>query len=384
MAFFGHARPSRRSILGGALAVAAAVVAAAAVAHSWKQPTAIVHAATAPRTPVVAAVAHQGDIGVYITGLGAVTPLATISVKTRVDGQLVKVSYAEGALVRKGDALAEIDPRPYQVQLAQAEAQLDKDQAALLNAQADLERYESLIVRNAVSQQVLATQRATVAQDQAAVKTDDANIAAAKLNISYCHITAPITGRVGLRLVDPGNMVSAAAGTTLAVVTQTQPISVIFTIPEQQVPNVLPQVRAGHRLRVDAMARDLTSVLASGQLTTIDNEIDQTTGTLRLRATLPNKDEALFPNQFVNARLLLQDRKGVTLVPNAGVQRAASSAFVYVVKPDHTVTVRPVALGTVDAAQSEVVKGLSPGEVVVTQGVDRLQEGTAVTAEISE
>jgi multidrug efflux system membrane fusion protein len=336
----------------------------------------------APRIPVVAATARKGAIGVYVTGLGAVTPLQTITVKTRVDGQLMTVSYREGQMVHKGDSLVEIDPRPYQVQLAQAEAQLLKDQAALQNAQTDLQRYESLILRSAVAQQVLMAQRATVAQDQGSVKADQANIDSAKLNITYTHITAPLTGRVGLRLVDPGNMVSAAAGTPLVVITQTQPISIIFTIPEEQVSTVLGPVRAGRHLRVDAFDRDLQSPIASGELTTVDNEIDQTTGTLKLRATLPNKNEALFPNQFVNARLLIQEKEGVTLVPNAAVQRNASDTFVYVVTPNQTVNVRTVKLGVTNADESEIASGVSPNEVVVTQGVDKLQEGSRVAAEL--
>jgi multidrug efflux system membrane fusion protein len=332
----------------------------------------------APRIPVVAAVARKGDIGVYVTGLGTVTPLSTIVVKTRVDGQLMTVSYKEGQMVRRGQPLAEIDPRPYRMQLAQAEGQLMKDQAALRNAETDLQRYESLIVRNAVAQQVLETQRATVAQIEGAVKTDQANIDNAKLNISYCHITAPLTGRVGLRLVDPGNMVSAAAGQPLAVITQTRPISIIFTIPEQQVPTVVAQVKAGRHLTVEAMDRDMRTIEAAGHLTALDNQIDQSTGTLKLRATLANRDERLFPNQFVNPRLLVEQKTGVTLVPNAAVQRDSSTTFVYVVRRDQTVTMRPVEVGAADADQSEVVSGVMPGELVVTQGVDKLQEGTPV------
>jgi multidrug efflux system membrane fusion protein len=294
------------------------------------------------------------------------------------------VYYNEGQRVRKGEPLLDIDPRPFQVQLAQAEGQLIKDQAALQNARTDLERYQTLITRNAVAQQVLQTQLATVAADEGAVKTDQANIDSAKLNITYSHIIATLTGRVGLRLVDPGNMVSAGAATALAVIAETQPISVIFTIPEQQVPDVRAQLAAGHRLPVDAISRDLATTLAGGELTTLDNEIDPTTGTLRLRATFANRDETLFPNQFVNARLLVREKKGVTLVPNAAVQRNSSSTFVYVVQPDHKVTIRPVTIGTTDADESEIVKGLAKGDVVVTQGVDRLQEGTIVSAQIQQ
>ena len=322
--------------------------------------------------------AEKGDIDVYVTGLGTVTPLNTITVTTRVDGQLMAVMYKEGDTVTKGAPLVEIDPRPFQVQLEQAEGQLAKDQAALQNARIDLRRYEDLIAKNAVSQQILQTQRATVAQDEATIKTDQANIDSAKLNLTYCHITAPISGRIGLRLVDPGNFVSAAASTALLVITQMEPISVIFTIPEQQVPAVRAALKVGQSLPVDAMDRDAQNVIGSGALTTLDNQIDQTTGTLKLRATMPNKDDALFPNQFVNARMLLQKKKGVTLITNAAVQRNAQTTFVYLVQNDQSVEIRNVKLGTVDDQRSEVVVGVQPHDIVVTQGVDRLQAGSKV------
>ena len=324
------------------------------------------------------AAAEKGDIGVFVIGLGTVTPLNTITVTTRVDGQLMAVRYKEGDKVNKGDSLVEIDPRPFQVQLAQAQAQLLKDQAALQNAQIDLKRYEDLITKNAVSQQILQTQRSTVAQAQATIKTDQANIDSANLNLTYSHITAPISGRIGLRLVDPGNFVSAGASTPLLVITQMQPISVIFTIPEQQVPAVRAALTAGKSLPVDAMDRDAKKVLGSGELSTLDNQIDLTTGTLKLRATLPNKDEALFPNQFVNARMLLQKKKGVTLIPNAAVQRNTQTTFVYLVNNDESVEIRNVKLGTVDDQRSEIAMGLKPRDIVVTQGVDRLQAGSKV------
>ena len=333
---------------------------------------------TPPPIPVVVARAEKGDIGDYVTGLGTVTPLNTVLVKTRVDGQLMTVAYKEGELVQKDAPLVEIDPRPYQVQLAQAEAQLLKDQATLQNARLDLQRYETLIARNAIAQQILQTQRATVAEDEATLKTDQAAIESVKLNLAYCRITAPITGRIGLRLVDPGNLVSAAASTPLLVITQTQPISVIFTIPEQQLAAVRAPLKAGHSLRVDALDRSGDRILGSGELTTLDNQIDPTTGTLRLRATLPNQDDALFPNQFVNARMLVREQKGVTLIPNAAVQRNAQRTFVYVVNGDQSVALRNVTLGTTDADRSQVVLGISPNEVVVVQGVDRLQAGSRV------
>jgi multidrug efflux system membrane fusion protein len=327
--------------------------------------------------PVVVEDVTKGDMPIYITGLGTVTPIYTVTVKTRVDGQLMKVMYREGQTVRQGEPLAEIDPRPFEVQLAQAEGQLAKDQAALQNAKTDLERYQTLLKRNAVAQQVVATQQATVAQDEGVVKTDDANVANAKLNISYCHIVAPLTGRVGLRLVDPGNLVSQSSGTALAVITQMQPMSVLFTVPEQQVGTILDHSKKG-KLGVDAFDRDMRTDLAQGELSTTDNQIDPSTGTLKMRAVYPNKDERLFPNQFVNARLLVETHRNVPLVPNAAIQRNTNNTYVYLVKPDSTVTVRNISVGANDPERTEVTSGLNPGDVVVTQGVDRLAEGSKV------
>ena len=337
-----------------------------------------------PPTPVVAAPARKGTIEVYLTGLGTVTPVYTVTVKSRVDGQVLKVLYKEGQAVRKGNPLVEIDPRPFEVQLTQAEGQLIKDRAALQNGQVDLQRYQTLIAKNAVAQQIEATQRATVLQDQGAVKIDEGNIASAKLNLTYCHITSPIDGRVGLRLVDPGNMVTASAGTALVVITQTDPITVIFTLPEQQLAPVLKRIRAGEQLMVDALDSDSKTAIARGRLTTVDNQIDQTTGTLKLRAVYSNHDGSLFPNAFVNARLLVDEKKDVTLVPNAAVQRNGSKTFVYLVKPDHSVTVREVSIGTANAEDSEITSGVAPGDVLVTQGVDKLQEGSVVQAQVEQ
>lgn len=334
--------------------------------------------------PVIAAMAHQGSIPVYFTGLGAVTSIYTVTIKTRVDGEIMSVGYTEGQKVQKGQPLVDIDPRPYQAQLIQAQGQLIKDQAALDNSRVDLKRYQDLIAKNAVAQQIYATQKATVVQNEGAVKTDEGSIASAKLNIAYCHITASITGRVGLRLVDPGNLVYAAAATPLVVITQMEPISVIFTLPEQQIPTVRDRVRAGKRLRVDALDRDSKVVMARGDLTTLDNQIDQTTGTLRFRATFLNKDEALFPNQFVNARLLVEVRQNVTLVPNAAIQRNGTATFIYVMQPDKTVQVRNVSVGATDAQESEITSGITTNDVVIVQGVDKLQEGTHVQAQIQQ
>jgi multidrug efflux system membrane fusion protein len=332
--------------------------------------------------PVVAARAHKGDIGVYLTGLGAVTPIYTVTVRSRVDGQLMQIHYKEGDSVRAGDPLVEIDPRPYQVQLEQAEGQLAKDQAALDNARVDLARYQTLVPKNAVPEQQLATQQATVRQYEAAVKIDQGQVDNAKLNLAYCHITAPISGRVGLRLVDPGNIVHAADTNGLLVITQIRPISVIFTIAEDQLPAVLEKMRAGQRLRVDAYDRNMTAKLATGWLVTVDNQIDPTTGTVKLRANFDNQDGALFPNQFVNARLLVEEKRGVTLVPTAAVQRNPQSTYVYLVKPDSTVTVRPITIGTTEGDNTELTSGVAPGDVLVMTGVDKLQEGTKVRAEM--
>ena len=328
--------------------------------------------------PVVAAKAQKGNIGVYYTGLGSVTPIYTVTVKTRVDGQLMNVYYKEGAIVNKGALLAELDPRPFQVQLTQAEGQLLRDQAALDNAKVDLTRYEALLPRNAVPEQQVATQKALIEQDAGNVKTDEGNVANAKLNLVYCHITAPISGRIGLRLVDPGNIVHASDANGLLVITQIQPISVIFTLAEDQVAPVAQALHAGRQLEVDAYDREMQHKIAQGTLATIDNQIDQTTGTLRLRATFDNKDGALFPNQFVNARLLVQEKQGVTLVATAAVQRNSQTTYVYLVKPDQSVTVRPVTLGTIEGERTEITSGLVPDDVVVTSGVDKLQEGTKV------
>ena len=334
-----------------------------------------------PSVPVVAAQTRKGDIGVYITGLGAVTPIYTVTVKSRVDGQLMQVHYKEGDIVHQGDLLVEIDPRPYQVQLTQAEGQLIRDQALLDNARIDLDRYQTLLTQNAVPEQQLATQKALVQQDEGAVKTDQGQIDSAKLNLVYCHITAPITGRVGLRLVDPGNIVHATDTNGLLVITQIQPISVIFPIAEDQLPVVLQKMRAGERLGVDAYDREKKK-LATGWLTTLDNQIDPTTGTVKIRATFDNKGNALFPNQFVNARLLVEEKHGVTLVYTAAVQRNSQTTYVFLVKPDSTVTVRPITIGTTEGDDAEISSGLSSGDVVVMTGVDKLQEGSKVRVQM--
>lgn len=334
--------------------------------------------------PVVAAKAQKGDIGVYITGLGSVIPIYTVTVKSRVDGQLMKVHYGEGDLVHEGDLLVEIDPRPYQVQLEQAEGQQARDQATLDNARVDLDRYQKLLAQNAIPEQQLATQKATVAQSEGVVKADQGQIDSAKLNLVYCSIRAPITGKVGLRLVDPGNIVHATDTNGLVVITQIQPISVIFTVAEDDLPAVLRKLAAGQHLRADAYDRANTGKIGTGTLKTVDNQIDPTTGSLRLRADFDNSANELFPNQFVNVRLLVEQKYGITLVPRAVIQRTSNTTYVWVVKDDHTVTSRPITEGVSDGDNTEVTSGVAPGDVLVMTGVDKLQEGTQVNVQFGD
>jgi len=334
--------------------------------------------------PVVAAKAWKGDIGVYITSpVSSVTPIYTVTIKSRVDGQLMKVHYNEGDMVHAGDLLVEIDPRPYQATLDQVEGQLARDQAVLANARVDLDRYTKLLAQKAVPEQQLATQQALVAQDEGTVKTDQAQIESAKVNLAYCSIAAPITGRVGLRLVDPGNIVHAADANGLLVITQIQPISVIFTVAEDSLPVVLRKLAAGEHLRVDAYDRANAKKIGTGTLATVDNQIDPTTGTLRFRANFDNSDKQLFPNQFVNIHLLVEEKHGITLAPTAVIQRTTNSTYVYLVKSDNTVTVRQIVLGVTDGDNTEIVSGVSPGDALVVTGVDKLTEGGKVSVQLS-
>jgi membrane fusion protein, multidrug efflux system len=327
---------------------------------------------------VVTATAKMGDQPIYLTGLGSVVGFKTVTLRTRVDGELMRVAVSEGQMVSAGDLIAEIDPRPFQVQLEQAEGQKERDVALLENAKLDAERYRILYSQDSIPKQQLDTQIALVKQDEAIVKADQAAIDNAKLQLTYTRITSPINGRIGLRQVDPGNIVHAADQSGLAVITQLQPIAVIFSIPQDNVPQVMKKLRAGRRMLVEAWDRDLKNKISTGSLLTIDNQADVTTGTVRFKATFANDDNALFPNQFVNARLLVDVKRGAVLVPVTAIQRGPETTFVFVVDKDDTVQTRNVVTGTIEAGMASVDRGLSPGQTVVIEGVDKLQHGAKV------
>jgi membrane fusion protein, multidrug efflux system len=334
--------------------------------------------AAAPRAVSVAvAKVQQQDVPVYLTGLGSATAFNTANIKTRIDGQIMTVNVKEGQTVKRGELLIVVDPRPYEVQLEQMQAQLFKDQASLRDAKLNLDRYTTLIPSGSIAQQQVDTQKATVDQLDGQVRTDQAQINNARLQITYCHITAPFTGRIGLRQVDPGNIVHAADTNPMLILTQLQPIAVIFTLPEDQLPTVSQHMK-NSTLQVEAYSRDDQTKLATGKLLTIDNEIDQTTGTAKLKAVFDNTDNQLWPNQFVNANLLLETRKNSTVLPTAAILRGPQGTFVYAVKPDKTVEARTVAISLTQGNITTITSGLNPGDTVVTDGQDKLQTGSKV------
>jgi multidrug efflux system membrane fusion protein len=328
--------------------------------------------------PITTTTATKGPIGIYINALGTVTPVYTATITSRVDGQINSVNYREGQMVHKGDLLLQIDPRPYQAALTQAEGTLAHDEALLAEGRIDLNRYQEAFNRNAIAKQQLDDQVQTVKQVEGSVKNDQGTVAAATTNVDYTTIRAPIEGRVGLRLLDPGNIVTSGSTTPLVVVAQLQPITVIFSVAEDYLPQIQKQMKAGHKMSVDALDRDQLTKLSSGSLLTLDNQIDTSTGTVKLKAIFQNGDLTLFPNQFVNARLLVDTQQDATLVPAAAIQRNAQNAYVYLIKPDQTAAVQNVTVGTTDG-NTAAVQGIQPGDVIAMTGFDKLQDGAKVT-----
>jgi membrane fusion protein, multidrug efflux system len=364
--------PARTVVLLGVVAICALLFGCSAGSKPQNA-----HAAAPRSVSVAIATVQKQDVPVYLSGLGSVTAFNTANIKSRVDGQIMKVNFVEGQFVHEGDLLIEIDPRPYQVQLEQMQAQLFKDQASLRDAKLNYDRYVTLIPSGSIAQQQVDTQKATVDQLDGQVRTDQAQIDNAKLQIVYCHITAPFTGRVGLRQVDPGNIIHATDTNPMLILTQLQPIAVIFTLPEDVLTSVAQHMRHG-TLETDAFSRDDQTKLATGKLLTIDNQIDPTTGTAKLKAVFDNKDNQLWPNQFVNVNLLLETRRNSTVVPTAAIMRGPEGTFVYAMNADKTVEDKPVKVALTQGNTTVIGDGLNPGDIVVTDGQDKLQRGSRV------
>jgi membrane fusion protein, multidrug efflux system len=379
--------PSRLRIgigLGAALGI---LIAAYAIIHFYRapQPTNTRSPAGAQQS-VGAATIGTGNVRVIVNALGTVTPLATVTVQTQISGQLIDVAFTEGQLVNKGDFLAQIDDRPYQILKQQYEGQLAHDKGLLEQARIDLKRYQTLLAQNSIAAQQAEDQAYIVAQNEGTVRVDQALIAAQELNIAYCHITSPVTGRIGLRLVDPGNYVQTSTSSAIAVVTQLAPITVVFAIPEDDLPGIMPQFNAGTALQVTVYDRANVKQLAVGKVSAVDSQIDTTTGTVKIRAQFDNTDNALFPNQFVNAQLLVRTLQNVVTVPTVAIQRGAPNgqpgSYVYVVGADDTVAVRPITVGPADGKMTAVDSGLTAGERVVVDGADRLRDGLHVNVSV--
>jgi membrane fusion protein, multidrug efflux system len=366
-----------RSVLSGVLAMALTLCASFLGCTNADSKQQKAQAASPHAVSVAVAKVQQQDVPVYLVGLGSVTAFYTANIKSRVDGQIMRVNFQEGQVVKEGDLLILIDPRPYQVQLEQMQAQIFKDQATLRDAKLNLDRYNTILPSGSIAQQQVDTQRSLVDQLDGQVRTDQAQIDNAKLQLVYCNITAPFTGRVGLRQVDPGNIVHAADTNPMLILTQLQPIAVIFTLPEDQLPIVAQRMKSA-TLEVEAYSRDNQIKLATGKLQTIDNQIDPTTGTAKLKAVFDNKDNQLWPNQFVNANLLLETRKNSITVPTAAVLRGPQGAYVYAVKPDKTVEARTVMIALAQGNTTVITSGLNPGDTVVTDGQDKLQTGSTI------